>query len=250
MIRLNYPHVSSSLEPKALRKEEVWLVAEVARDQICGANPRPKINLERIVARTKTLQINGLSFETHWELGRDVTDDAGNPVMGSVEHDKSWPNAAMIYLNGELIGDRQDLALSTSGHELGHAVFDAPAWIKCSQGDSRRGAGAPRRLLKRGENSKGKANGTFDWAEWRANEFMGALLAPRHLLHLHMHKRAAALGIPMVGPERGQGLPLVHGGRADFDAIEALATELAEIFGVSIQFAEVRMRKYGLITKQ
>ena len=90
----------------------------------------------------------------------------------------------------------------------------------------------------------------IDWPEWRANEFMGAFLAPRRLLHRHMHKRAAALGIPLISMERDNDLPVVNGPKAGFDAIETLAIELAEMFGVSIPFTHVRLRKYALVTAQ
>ena len=145
MLILNYPHIRSSLEPKRLRKEEVWQVGEAARSQICGATQRPKVELARIVARAKHFRVNGLTFDAHWELGRPVTDDVGNAVMGAVEYDESWPTAAMIYVNGEVIGDRDDLARSTAVHELGHAVFDAPSWIQCRHSLPPRRDAAPAR---------------------------------------------------------------------------------------------------------
>lgn len=77
---------------------------------------------------------------------------------------------------------------------------------------------------------------------------MGAFLAPRRLLHRHMHKRAAALGIPLISLDQDADLPVVNGTKAGFDAIETLAIDLAEIFGVSIPFTQVRLRKYGLVT--
>lgn len=132
MLVLNYPHVRSSLEPKRLRKEEIWQIGEVARSQICGASQRPKVELARVVARARHFKVNGLSFVAHWELGRPVTDDMGNAVMGAVEYDESWPTAAMIYVNGDVIADRDDIARSTAVHELGHAIFDAPSWIQRS----------------------------------------------------------------------------------------------------------------------
>jgi hypothetical protein len=250
MLILNYPHVRSSLEPKRLRKEEIWQVGEAARSQICGATQRPKVEVARIVARAKHFRVNGLAFDAHWELGRPVTDDMGNAVMGAVEYDESWPTAAMIYVNGDVIGDRDDLARSTAVHELGHAVFDAPSWIQCGHSLPPHKNPAPARHFQQlapGEKERASA---IDWPEWRANEFMGAFLAPRRLLHRHMHKRAAALGIPLISMERDSDLPVVNGPKAGFDAIETLAIELAEMFGVSIPFTHVRLRKYALVTAQ
>lgn len=240
MLTLTYPHDAVTLAPARLRKEEVWRVGETARSQIFPGYLRPKVDVARVVMRCKELAINRVRFSTHWELGRPVTDDVGHPVLGAVEHDRSWPNAAMIYVNGDVISDRDDLLRSTSVHELGHAIFDVPSWVHGS------GAAAsperPRKILLNEDSAK-----LTDWREWRANEFMGAFLAPRRLLHSHLHKRAAALGVPMVDCTRYD-LPIVNGDRAGFDVIETLAIELAEVFGLSLPFMLVRLRKYGLIS--
>jgi len=248
MLTLNFPHLRPSLEPAKLRREEIWQVAETARLQIGGLAPRPKIELSRIVGRAQRFMVNGLAFEAHWEIGRSVTDEAGHPVMGAIEYDESWPSAAMIYVNGELIGDREDIARSTVVHELGHAVFDAPSWIKCGQSRPR-GEGAASALhFQQSAPAEEASDGGMDWPEWRANEFMGAFLAPRRLLHLRLHKRAAGLRIPLIEAPHSDGLPVVNGRKAGFDAIETLAIELAELFGVSIPFMHVRFQKYGLVT--
>lgn len=247
MLVLNYPHVSPSMEPRRLRKEEIWQVGEVARAQLFGAASRPKIDLGRLVTRSSRLAVNGLRFNAHWELGRAVTDDQGCAVLGAVEHDEGSPLAAMIYVNGEEIGERHDLARSTAAHELGHAVFDAPAWIKRAQDERRPGHVRPPRRFQQLAGTPDEPRAGCDWREWRANEFMGALLAPRALLHRHAHKRAAALRIPLVDGVGADGLPLINGCKAGFDAIETLAIELAELFGVSIAFMQVRLHKYRLI---
>jgi Zn-dependent peptidase ImmA (M78 family) len=255
MMIITYPHFRPSLEPKRLRAQEIWAIGEAARAQVCGTTQRPKLDVMRVIRRSRQLSVNGLAFETHWELGRAITDDAGNPVMGAVEHDESWPEAAMIYLNGEEIGDRDDLSRSTAAHELGHAIFDTPSWIQRSRQRSLpfgpHGPSPERRFqLASTSETSGQASPTIgiDWREWRANEFMGAFLAPRHLLHRHMHKRASALGLPMTGTERADDLPVINGRKAGFDAIETLAIDLAETFGVSIDFIQVRLRKYRLIS--
>ena len=46
------------------------------------------------------------------------------------------------------------------------------------------------------------------------------------------------------------GLPIIDMRRADVDALEETVDRLGEAFGVTPDFARVRMRKYGLITKQ
>ena len=248
MLTLNYPHLRPSLEPAKLRREEIWQVGEIARFQIGGPTSRPKIELSRIVARAKSFIVNGLAFEAHWEIGRSVSDESGHPVMGAIEYDESWPSAAMICVNGELIGDREDLARSTVVHELGHAVFDAPSWIQRGQSMPHGEGTTSSRHFQQSIPTDEASDGGMDWPEWRANEFMGSFLAPRRLLHVRLHKRAAALRIPLVETPRSDGLPVVNGRKAGFDAIEALALELAELFGVSIPFMLVRFQKYGLVT--
>ena len=42
-----------------------------------------------------------------------------------------------------------------------------------------------------------RGRGGIDWREFRANEFMGALLAPRTLLHRELIRRAIALDLPL-----------------------------------------------------
>ncbi|MGJ5029101.1 hypothetical protein ACQR1I_19840 [Bradyrhizobium sp. HKCCYLS2038] len=248
MLMLNYPHLRPSLEPARLRREEIWQIGEIARQQIGGRMSRPKIELSRIVARSNRFTVNGLSYEAHWEIGRSVTDDAGHPVMGAIEYDESWPSAAMISVNGELIGDREDLARSTVVHELGHAVFDAPSWIRRGQSRPPEAGALPMRHFQQSVPGEGASDGGIDWSEWRANEFMGAFLVPCSLLHVRLHKRAAALRVPLMEVPQSDGLPVVNGYKAGFDAIETLAFEMAELFGVSATFMLVRFQKYGLVT--
>lgn len=246
-IVLDYPHILSSMEPRRMRADAVWRIGEAARRQICVPAQRPKVDIARLIARTRHLRVNGLAFETQWELGGAIADDFGNPVLGATEYDENWPVAALIYLNGELIGERDDLARSTAAHELGHAVFDAPSWIQRARESAFGPGSTSERRFQSVSPDESKSTPGIDWREWRANEFMGAFLAPRRLLHLHMHKRAAALCIPMMTGENDDALPIVNGPMVGFDRLEALALELAEVFGVSIPFMDVRLRKYGLI---
>lgn len=248
MLTLNYPHVRATYEPMRLRAVDIWALGEAARAQILVGLPRAKVDVARIMKRTRQMCVNGLAFETHWEFAKALADDAGQPAFGATEHDDEWPSAAMIYLNAEQLHDRDDLSRSTAAHELGHAVFDTPAWIY-----RKRQASLPfeatgsqnRRYQSVGQVQTG--SNAIDWREWRANEFMGALLAPRNLLHRHLHKRASALGVPMAATAADTELPIVDGRKAGLDALETLAIDLAEIFGVSIEFIHVRLRKYKLV---
>jgi hypothetical protein len=59
-----------------------------------------------------------------------VHDEDGNHVLGICEYDPGVPNTAMVSrVAGRRKCSARLLALSTLGHELGHAVFDAPGWI-------------------------------------------------------------------------------------------------------------------------
>jgi len=240
MLTLNYPHIHQTLEPARMRKEEIWRLGELARAQVGGSAARAKLELLHIISRCKEVAVNGVRFSTHWELNRPVTDGVGNPVLGAVEYDENWPSAAMIYINGELIADRDDVARATSVHELAHALFDVPGWIRAAE--AKKEGGSRRILLVQDETKAG-----IDWPEWRANEFMGAFLAPRALLHRHTLNRAAALRIPLHTGDRPSDLPVVNGKRASFEQKETLAIELAELFGLSLPFILVRLHKYGLV---
>jgi len=87
-----------------------------------------------------------------------------------------------------------------------------------------------------------------DWQEWRANEFMGAFLAPKDLLREYLLRVAVDLRLPLVG-EGPIDLPVLDGRRAGHDEVEALAVELADLFGLSLPFIQVRLEKYRLIAR-
>lgn len=248
---LDYPHFKPSFEPKRLKAESIWAIADAARTQVCSNAQRPKVEIPHVIKRTRHLVVNGIAFEAHWELDRPVIDDAGHPVAGAVEYDESFPVAALISINGDLLRGRDDLACSTVAHELGHAIFDTPSWIQQAARRDDTTVAVP--LLHFQPEpcediySDRLPASAIDWCEWRANEFMGAFLAPRNLLHRHLHKRAAALGVPLVEAASAERLPVVNERRASSEALEALLIELAEIFGVSIEFIWVRLRKYQLL---
>ena len=244
MLVLTYPHLKPSLEPKRLRREEIWSIAEEARRQLCRS-PRLKVDIIEIAKRASHLQVNGLAFEARWELDQAVTDDAGQPVFGALDHDLAWPLRATISLNGTLIDGRSELARSTAAHELGHAIFETPAWIQ-SEAVTASTPSRTHRFTKSAQD--GTAGAEMDWVEWRANEFMGAFLAPRAMLHRYMHKRAAALGIALVEGRSSQELPIVCP-YAEHSFVDELIGELADMFGLSEPFLRVRLRRYGLVPK-
>lgn len=244
MLVLAYPHQRPSLEPKRLRREEIWAVAEEARRQLCPA-PRSKVDVAQVARRAGCLHINGLAFELHWQFDQPVNDDEDRPVFGAIEQDPSWPAGATISINSAIVGEREDLGRSTAAHELGHAIFDVPAWISRVQNTSCTEA---RRYHLTKASERGVAT-ERNWVEWRANEFMGAFLTPRCMLHRYMHKRAAGLGIPLIETHRCAGLPVVCPQAPPY-LIEELIGELADLFGLSVPFIGMRLRRYGLVPVQ
>jgi hypothetical protein len=84
----------------------------------------------------------------------------------------------------------------------------------------------------------------MDWREFRANEFMGALLAPRALLHRELVRRAIGLSLPLR--DAGEDQPVL-GKAGDPMRIEELLFDLAERFGVSASFIEYRLHRYSLV---
>ena len=241
MLVLTYPHLKPSLEPKRLRREEIWSIAEEARRQLCRS-PKPKVDIAQIARRTACLQVNGLAFELRWQFDQPVVDDADQPTLGALEHDPSWTAGATISMDSALIGEREELGRSTAAHELGHVVFETPAWIQSAQATSR----GPANIYHLTETLERDATAEMNWVEWRANEFMGAFLAPRAMLHRYMHKRAAGLQIPLIENGTRDELPVVCP-HALPSLIDELVGELADLFGLSVTFIRMRLRRYGLV---
>ena len=64
-----------------------------------------------------------------------------------------------------------------------------------------------------------------------------------------MHRRAAALEIPLIESGRRDELPVVCP-RTVPPLIDELIGELADLFGVSESFMRVRLRRYDLVPYQ
>ena len=117
--------------------------------------------------------MNGIEIVAHWDP-RSVRDGKGREALGVTEADPALPGVLLISLNADLIAGR-DLKRSTLAHELGHALFDGPSML--------RQAGQPAFAMVTPDEEHlvkpTRGHGEMDWREFRANEFMGALLAPR-----------------------------------------------------------------------
>jgi len=239
-IRVSYPHDARSMEPLPLKAQDLWIIADEVRSQVMPRRPTPCMDMARLVRAAQRCVINGQDIIAHWDLNRNIRDNRGRDALGVTEADPALPGSLLISLNAELIADRDYLRRSTLAHELGHALFDGPAMLR----QLRRPAFS---IVTANEDhlaaSTGKA-GRIDWREFRANEFMGALLAPRSLLHRELVRRAIALGLPLHNVDDDQ--PVLRR-RADPIRVEELLFDLGERFGVSASFIEYRLHRYKLV---
>ena len=238
-IDARYPCNATS-EPAPMTAQQVWRVAEHVRRQM---TPRPnlaRLDLESVVQRAPGLRVNGTDIVIHWDLERRILDGEGREALGVTEADAALPGALLISLNADLIAERDYLKRSTLAHELGHVVFDGPSMLRQS--------GKPAFAMVTPDEAhletavRGRSG--MDWREFRANEFMGALLVPRALLQREIVRRAAGFGLALR--DIGSGVGALRK-RSDPHRIEGLLIDLAERFGVSATFIECRLNRYGLV---
>lgn len=269
VLTLGYRHCDRK-RPSYIKNSEIEGIAVLARQQLveAAADAIPLATLSAISG----LKINGVVFDLFVGTGNVVHDERGNPVLGICEYDPGVPDTAMVSVSPVGVNASEELVLSTLGHELGHAIFDAPGWIV----DASKGPGlfdelsdAARRAYRtttRDVEHLAKVQPVVEaaatpslaipghttkeeyFAELRANEFMGSLLVPRQRLNLAVEEMAAQHGVtihrsPSLDPELpGTSLHL----RADGD-IECLQKAVAKRFGVNRRFIQVRMERYGLL---
>jgi len=239
-IEVSYPHIAGSRVPSRITAQNVWSLAERLRGQLTSRSHLPRLDLDRLVRQPVRMKVNGTHMTIHWDLGRKVHDARGREALGVTEADPALPNVVLVNLNPELIADRDYLKRSTIAHEFGHAIFDGPSMLAQAMKPVFAMVTTDEAHL---ETAKRGRSG-MDWREFRANEFMGALLVPRALLQRELSRRAAAFGLGLR--DVGGGLPGVRK-VADPHRIEALLVDLAERFGVSTTFIEYRLHRYKLI---
>ena len=264
-LSLRYDHCSLR-KPRYLNKLAIETVAREARAQLLppGADA---LTLEQLAA-ISDLTINGLPYQLWVSLDHPVTDEDGLPVLGLCEFDPDCGEDAVSVLVSP-VGEQltPELALSTFAHELGHAIFDAPAWlIATKQGPGlfdepdtiqrrayRTATPDAEHLGATAQPQNTALEKEIRIAEFRANEFMGSLLVPRDRLVELAVTRAPDFD---VGIERDGGLSdelhaatprLVEQGTFGFVGMENLRRELAATFGVNPKFIRVRMERYGLL---
>lgn len=239
-LQVVYPYHRQSLEPRPMKVQQIWRVAEEVRRQVLPGRSIPCLDLERLIRAARSMLVNGIAIATHWDFERSVHDCAGREALGVTEADPALPGIVLISLNAELIAERDYLKRSTLAHEFGHALFDGPSML--------RQAGQPAFSMVTPDeghlNAPARQREGIDWREFRANEFMGALLAPRALLHRELVRRAISLKLPLV--DVGEDQPVLRA-RADPMRVEELLLDLAERFGVSASLIEYRLHRYALV---
>lgn len=274
VLTLGYRHCDRK-RPSYIKNSEIEGIAVLARQQLvdAAADAIPLTTLSAISG----LKINGVAFDLFVGTGDVVHDERGNPVLGICEYDPGVPDTAMVSVSPVGVNASEELVLSTLGHELGHAIFDAPGWIV----DASKGPGlfdepsdAARRAYRtttRDVEHLAKVQPVVEaaaspslaipghttkeeyFAELRANEFMGSLLVPRQRLNLAVEELAPKHGVtihrsPSLDPDLpGTSLHLTADGEIGFFDIECLQKAVAKRFGVNRRFIQVRMERYGLL---
>jgi hypothetical protein len=236
-IILDYPHDTRTHEPLLLRRQEVWRMAEEAREQLCQRGS-PQLDFTDLAAKARRLSINGIELETRWEFAERVVDDRGHAVLGAIAYEPSGPREALVHLNQAELAERVELVRSTAAHELAHAIFDVPGWIRRADREPEPQTSF-RTVVRRYRRSHVRPTTT----EWRANEFMGAFLAPPGMLRRQMLKVIAELGLPRSASISG--LPILDIGRLGPWQVQAVADELAERLGLTLALIEYRLHLYG-----
>ena len=235
-IRAAYRHCQTTAAPARLTAAEIWSVARAIRGQLVIEGLERKLELESVVPRILALEINEVAFEVDWDFEHEVLNAAGKPVMGVTEYDKASPDCVLVSVNGPTLSGMETLLRSTIAHELGHVVFDAPGWIRVPP-TAPAYSGVP------------PPDQSQDRREVRANEFMGALLVPPMLVRVDLQRQAKRQHLPASDCPSTviPGALAYDGSRLDHDAVEEAIFELAERYGVSTRFLQVRLDRYDLL---
>jgi hypothetical protein len=241
-ISLTYPHTASG-EPRPLRPQQIWMLASQVRRQLLDDPAARLLDLDDVVERAAEFVVNGVPYSAWWDLDHPVTKSCGTPVMGSTDFDPAAPDGVMVSVNGRELGGRDDLMRSTAAHELGHVVFDAPAWIRAATVASASWEDTTAHL------PSPLGGGEARLREFRANEFMGALLAPATLIKVEFLRFAKRYRLPASAhpSEVLRGAPAFDGWACEEDAISEALVSLAERFGISESFVRVRLDRYDLL---
>lgn len=277
LLTVNYRY-SGRYKPNYLNNAMIEETASAVRSQlVSGDTDALTLPVLRDISH---LRVNGVSFDLWVDLDQPVGDrETGEPVCGLCEIDPgAGTDVAILCVSPVGDGMTEELVLSTFGHELGHAVFEAPGWIV----DSKAGPGLfgqPRDVdrkayrtttsnaehLTRGSTPPcGSAGASImvreterdkemRIAEYRANEFMGSLLVPRSRLVMAVMELAPKYDVTVVPSSSlldsdvpGSITVKPDGACGAFD-LENLQKAIGKRFGVHGRFVRVRMARYGIL---
>ncbi|SDD06399.1 hypothetical protein [Belnapia rosea] len=236
-VSLTYAHHPRTGVPDRLTAEAIWAVAAQLRRAVARQDSAWALQAGALAAAATVLEVNRRRITAAWDFAHAVHDEDGRAVLGICETDPAAPGLALVSVNAGMVTNRPELALSTAAHEIGHIVFDVPAAVD-----------GPARRYRSVTVDPGCLDRATLLSERRANEFMGALLAPAAPLHLRLVAHARAEGLRMVhAPHRGRPGSRVLARETPPDALAGIVAALAGDFGVSDRFIAVRIRRYGLI---
>lgn len=236
-IQVSYPHNHETGFPKAMSLRTIRAVAAQVRGQLPDIAPdRLALNAADLAGAVGRIEVNDRTVFVVWSLAPELYDDVGIPALGACHAEPDEPGVVRVLINQQMIEGRPDLAASTAAHELGHVVFDVPAMI-----------GQPGRCY-RSATTAAELNRATLALERRANEFMGALLAPPVRLHTRLLVHARSEGLKLTRALNcGRPASPVLSRDNPPDAIAGVIAALAGDFGVSDRFIAVRLDMYGLI---
>jgi hypothetical protein len=246
---------ASPPRPLYISNDDVRRVAADVRGQLVFATDAHRLTRDHLRA-IGTIQANGVRLGVCWSTDYPVTNEQDEAVLGVCEYDhRGMPDTALISVKPDLTRDNDGLLLGTLAHELGHAIFDVPAWrtVSCQNTLARTSRRADPPCLSCGDNRRGASN-QFDLRGWRAG-LRGVAGQRVHGLTAGAARppvRPPAAPCPgdrhSVGKKSGAGLAGVRG--SSFSphqrrrptvrlAISILLHRLAEDFGVSLKFIQV-----------
>ena len=237
VLTIAYPHTAAR-GPQRLSAGAIAALAGDIRRRLFGVQPRP-IDIAAFITRTRHLSVNGEAIELCWGLDRPVHDEEGHEALGACETDPDLPGTVLVSINESLLSHQPEVIRSTAAHEFAHAIFDMPAAISGHRRRAFRTSFAP---------ALARPGAAMEWAEWRADAFMGAFLAPADQLARLLPRHASALGLQLHWRALANNRPLPF---IDLDPSDGqlglLVDSLAETFGVTAAFMAVRLAKGGFI---
>ena len=106
MLEIVYPYHRASLEPRPMKAQQIWSVAEQVRRQLMPRRRVPRLDLDQLIRAAGRIMVNGSAIATHWDLDRVIHDAEGREALGVTEADPALPGIVLISLNASLIADR------------------------------------------------------------------------------------------------------------------------------------------------